>query len=164
VVYVDNDPIVLVHAHALLTGEPGTIDYIDGDLRDPLAILDRADDTLDLDQPVALMLLMTLQFILDDPYAIVATLVDALPSGSYLVISHPARDDEVGIANAATSKYNEKVATPMVRRTRAEIARFFDVLDLIEPGIVPLADWRPAPDDVAYGPSSPAFCGVARKP
>jgi hypothetical protein len=166
VVYVDNDPIVLVHAHALLTGEPGTVDYIDGDLRDPIGILQRAEQTLDLDQPVALMLLMTMQFILDpdDPYDVVKTLVDALPSGSYLVLSHPARDDEVGIANAATSKYNEKVATPMVRRTREQIARFFEGLEWIEPGLVPMPEWRPDGDQQAPAVFSPSFGGVARKP
>lgn len=167
VVYVDNDPIVLVHAHALLTGEPGTVNYIDADLRDPGSILQQAHQTLDFDQPIAVMLLMTLQFIADDedPCGIVRTLVEALPSGSYLVISHPARDDEVGIANAATSRYNEKVATPMTRRTREEIASFFDGLEFVEPGLGTLSAWRPEPGTSPRGPAqSPAFCAVARKP
>lgn len=166
VVYVDNDPIVLVHAHALLTGEPGTVDYLDADLRDPEDVLAQAERTLDFHQPIALMLLMTLQFIHgdDDAYDIVRVLVDALPPGSYVVISHPARD-ETGVANAATSKYNEKVATTMVRRTRDEIAKFFDGLELVEPGLVPMPQWRPEgtaqPTPGAY---SPAFCAMARKP
>jgi SAM-dependent methyltransferase len=166
VVYVDNDPIVLVHAHALLTGEPGTVDYVDADLRVPGDILRSAARTLDLDRPVALMLLMTLQFVRDDddPFAITRTLLDALAPGSYLVISHPARDDDVGIANAATSQYNEKVATPMTRRTKVEIARFFDGLQLVEPGIVPMVEWRPDPWEQVPRTYSPAYCGVARKP
>jgi SAM-dependent methyltransferase len=166
VVYVDNDPIVLVHAHALLTGEPGTVDYIDADLRDPGDILQNASRTLDLTRPVALMLLMTLQFIPDDddPLGILKTILDALAPGSYLVLSHPARDDEVGIANAATSQYNQKVATPMTRRTKAEITRFFDGLELVEPGIVPMVDWRPDPWELRPRTYSPAYCGVARKP
>jgi SAM-dependent methyltransferase len=166
VVYVDNDPIVLVHAHALLTGTPGTVDYIDADLRRPGSILQRAEKTLDFSQPIALMVLMTMQFIADgeDPHGIVRSLVDALPSGSYLVLSHPARDDEVGIANAATSRYNEKVATPMTRRTREEIARFFDGLEMLDPGLVAPADWRPGPGSPPASACSPAFCAVARKP
>ncbi|MBL8930429.1 MAG: SAM-dependent methyltransferase [Kineosporiaceae bacterium] len=164
VVYVDNDPIVLVHAHALLVGSPGTIAYLDADLHQPAEVLRRAGQTLDLDRPVGLLLLMTLQFLVEDAYDVLGELIGALAPGSYLAVSHPLRDDAVGIANAATSKYNEKVGTQMVRRTREEITRFFDGLELIEPGVVSLDQWRPAPD---AGPStdySPALCGVARKP
>ena len=164
VVYVDNDPIVLVHAHALLVGSPGTIAYLDADLRDPAAVLRRAAETLDLDRPVGLLLLMTLQFLMDDAHDLVRDLVAALAPGSYLVVSHPMRDDEVGIANAATSKYNEKVGTQMKRRTRDEITAFFEGLDLIEPGVVSLNEWRPAPGTSASVDYSPALCGVARKP
>ena len=166
VVYVENDPIVLVHAQALLTGEPGTVSYIDADVRDPAGILRTAGDTLDLSRPVALMLLMTLQFIdgSEDPYGIVATLLDALPSGSYLVASHPARDDSVGVANAATAKYNQMVSTKMTRRTRSEVAAFFTGLELLEPGIVHPAQWRPGDDPVDLSVLSPAYCAVARKP
>jgi len=166
VVYVDNDPIVLVHAHALLTGEPGTVAYIDADLRHPKTILRRAGETLDLDRPVAVMLLMTLPFVpdTDDPYGIVRDLMDAVPSGSYLVISHPARDDDVGVANQATARYNEKVATPMTRRTFTQIGRFFAGLELLDPGLVPLKDWHPDASDPLVGDVSPAFCGMARKP
>jgi hypothetical protein len=164
VVYVDNDPIVLVHAHALLTGDHGTVAYLDGDLREPAAILSQATRTLDFSQPIALMLLMTLQFIADeeDPYGIVATLLNELPSGSYLVISHPARDD--GMANAATAQYNERVATRMTRRSADEISSFFAGLDLLAPGIVGLQQWRPDPGDTVFAAVSPALCGVARKP
>jgi len=164
VVYVDHDPIVLVHAQALLTGEPGTVAYIDADLRDPECILQQAAQTLDLSKPVALMLLMTMQFIADEenPYGIVSTLLDALPSGSYLVLSHPARDD--GIANAATAAYNERVSTSMTRRTEAEVTAFFEGLELLEPGIVAPVDWRPEPTSEQTTGLSPAFAGVARKP
>jgi hypothetical protein len=112
------------------------------------------------------MLLMTLQFIdgSEDPYGIVATLLDALPSGSYLVASHPARDDSVGVANAATAKYNQMVSTKMTRRTRSEVAAFFTGLELLEPGIVHPAQWRPGDDPVDLSVLSPAYCGVARKP
>ena len=166
VVYVDHDPIVLAHAHALLTGEPGTVAYIDADLRDPDRILSEAGQTLDFAQPVAVMLLMTLQFIADreDPLGIVATLLGTLPSGSYLVISHPARDDEVGVANAATAQYNRMVSTPMTRRTLDEVTAVFADLELVEPGVVPLHQWRPDSPPPAAAQTSPAYCAVGRKP
>lgn len=167
VVYVDHDPIVLAHAQALLTGANGTIAYLQADLRDTAAILTDAARTLDLDQPVALLLLMTLQFIPDedDPWGIVRTLLDAVPAGSYLAVSHPIRDDEVGIANTATARYNERVATPMTRRTPDQVAAFAAGLELVEPGLVALADWRPdLAQDPVTGTPSPALCLVARKP
>lgn len=164
VVYVDNDPIVNVHAHALLTGEPGTVDYVHADMRDPANIMREAARTLDYSEPVALIILMTLQFITDeeDPYAIVRSMLAELPAGSYLVVSHPAVD-ESGIANRATAQYNEKVATSMKRRTHEEIAAFFEGLELVEPGVVTLHDWRPDDDPDAPRTKSPALGGVARK-
>jgi len=168
VVYVDNDPIVLVHARALLTGTPGTVDYVNGDIRDSQGILAAAARTFDLTRPVAVMLLMTLQFVLDedDPYGLVRQYLDAVPSGSHLVISHPASDggEHAVVANQATARYNQMVATPMKRRSRAEFDAFFDGLELVEPGVVPLSQWRPAPDDAAPERQSPAYCAVARKP
>ncbi|HEY6796525.1 MAG TPA: SAM-dependent methyltransferase [Kineosporiaceae bacterium] len=152
VVYVDNDPIVIIHARALLRGQAGRVTYVDADVRDVDGLLTRSRESLDLSQPVVVMLLMIMQFVPDeaDPYAIVRRLMDALPSGSHLALSHPARDDGLGIANTATQRYNERVATPMTRRSREEILRFFDGLTLIEPGLVQLPDWRPdqpvAPD------------------
>ena len=164
VVYVDNDPIVNVHAHALLTGDPGTIAYIEADMRDPGRIMREAGALLDYSRPVALMILMTLQFVADedDPYGIVRSMLDELPPGSYLVVSHPVVD-ETGIANRATAQYNEKVATSMKRRTPAEVGAFFDGLELVEPGLVTMHDWRPDDPD-APRTASPAVCGVARKP
>ena len=164
VVYVDNDPIVHVHAHALLTGEPGTVDYVHADMRDPAAVMEASARTLDHSRPVALVILMTLQFVSDDekPYEIVRTMLDQLPSGSYLVVSHPAID-ETGVANRATAQYNQNVATAMTRRSKEQIAAFFEGLELVEPGVVVPHDWRPD-DPEAPRTASPAFCGVARKP
>jgi hypothetical protein len=166
VVYVDNDPIVLVHAHALLTGAPGTVSYIDADITEPAAVLQEAAGTLDFGAPVAVLLLMTLQFVTgdDDPYALVRTLLDAVPSGSFLVISHPASDVDES-ANEGTRTYNTMVSTSMARRSAQEVARFFDGLELIEPGIVQLPHWRPGPDDtVPVGVQVPAYAAVGRKP
>jgi hypothetical protein len=168
VVYVDFDPIVLAHARALLTGAPGTVAYIQADLRDSSAILAEAARTMDYRQPVAVMLLMTLQFVPDedDPYGLVKTYLDAVPSGSYLVVSHPASDGgaPAAVASKGTARYNEMVATKMKRRSREEVLRFFDGLDILEPGLVSMAQWRPDDGDPVPQRLSPAYCAVARKP
>jgi S-adenosyl methyltransferase len=164
IVYVDNDPIVLLHAQALLKSTPeGACDYIQADLRDPDTILARAARTIDFGRPVALMLLAVLQFILDeqDPYGLVSRLVAALPSGSYLVISHPT-DDFNPNRGESMKVYNERSADQAVVRDKAATARFFDGLELLEPGVVPVAQWRPDSDLTAARPSS-MWCGVARK-
>ena len=165
IVYVDNDPIVLLHAQALLKSTPeGACDYIQADLRDPDAILAAAARTIDFGRPVALMLLAVLQFILDeqDPYGLVSQLVAALPSGSYLVISHPT-DDFNPNKGESMKVYNERSADQAVVRDKAATTRFFDGLELLEPGVVPVARWRPDSDLTAARPSS-MWCGVARKP
>jgi hypothetical protein len=165
VVYVDNDPIVLLHAQALLASTPeGACDYLQADLRDPDAILTRAARTIDLGRPVALMLLAVLQFIPDDqgPHELVARLVAVLPPGSYLVLSHPT-DDFNPNKGESMKVYNERSADQAVVRGQAATARFFAGLDLIEPGVVPVARWRPESDITAARPSS-MWCGVARKP
>jgi S-adenosyl methyltransferase len=164
VVYVDNDPIVLAHARALLTSASGKTAYIDADLRDTAAVLDQAARTLDLSQPVAVMLIAVLHLIPDgdDPWGIVAALMRAVPPGSYLVISHPASDVEAPSAAQAASRYNELVASPMRRRSKGEVNRFFDGLDMVEPGLVQLHQWRPAGGDMV-APSS-GYGGMARKP
>ena len=165
IVYVDNDPIVLRHAQALLTSTPeGACDYVQADLRDPETILAEGARTLDFGRPVALMLLAVLQFALDedDPYGLVARLLAALPAGSYLVISHPT-DDFNPDKGESMRVYNERSAEQAVVRDRAETARFFDGLDLLDPGVVPVAGWRPDSDETAAKPSS-MWCGVARKP
>ena len=165
IVYVDNDPIVLRHAQALLTSTPeGACDYIQADLSAPETILADAARTLDFDRPVALMLLAVLQFALDeqDPYGLVARLTAALPSGSYLVISHPTDDFNPNRGESMTV-YNERSVDQAVVRDKAETARFFDGLDLLDPGVVPVAEWRPDSDATAAKPSS-MWCGVASKP
>jgi hypothetical protein len=167
VVYADNDPIVLIHAKELLAGAPeGATQYVEGDLRDPAAILRAAARTLDVTRPVALMLLGVLHLIQDseDPYRIVADLMDALPPGSYLAISHPASDIHVAAQAEAQKRYNERVSTPQTLRNRAEVTRFFDGLDLVPPGVVYVHAWRPDPGDVPPSDGVSAHGGVARKP
>ena len=166
VVYVDNDPIVLTHARALLAGSPeGSIQYFDSDVRDVASIIGAAAKTLDFTQPMALLLLGVLHLVQDaeGPYELVATLMDALPSGSYLVISHPASDIHPGQAEAQR-RYNERVSTPQTLRTRAEVSRFFEGLDLVPPGLVYVHTWRPGPDDIVPPNGVSAYGGVARKP
>jgi S-adenosyl methyltransferase len=161
IVYVDNDPIVLAHARALLDSSPeGATAYLDADIRDPEKILHDAARTLDFGQPVALITLLVLHFIpdADDPWGIVSRLVDAVPSGSYLVMSHGTLDFDPG-GGPGTDRYNERVPTQMIPRPRAEIARFFDGLDLIEPGLVALADWRAEPGQMGHI----AYAAVGRK-
>ena len=149
VVYVDYDPIVLAHARALLisNGE-GATEYIDSDLRDTGTILSQAAQLLDFAKPVAVTLLSILHAVLDadDPYAIVATLMDAIPSGSYLAISHGASDliDPEALQGLYDS-FKDNVQQQFQWRTREEMARFFKGMDLVEPGLVRVDDWRPEP-------------------
>jgi hypothetical protein len=167
VVYTDNDPIVLAHARALLTSsELGATAYLDIDLRDTDKLVEQAAQTLDLGQPVAVMLLGVLHLISDDedPWGIVARLVDAVPSGSYLVITHPASDLLPETQGEASRRYNQNVATHQTLRSRAEVARFFDGLELLEPGLVQWHQWRPEAGDAAPDDFKSGHCGVARKP
>jgi S-adenosyl methyltransferase len=164
IVYVDNDPIVLTHARALLTSTPqGATSYIEADLRDVEKILREAADTLDFDQPIAITLLMILMLV-DNPYDIVARLVDAVPSGSYLVISHPAGDVDTGQISRAYDRLNERMGDVQgTLRTHEEVAGFFDGLEMVPPGLVQLHRWRPDPGaDVSY--QIPAYAGIGRKP
>jgi trans-aconitate methyltransferase len=166
IVYVDNDPIVLSHARALLASTPqGATQYIDGDLREGRHILDQAARTLDFGQPVALMLLGILHLIQDSeaPYEIVSGLMDELPAGSYLAISHPASDIHPSQAEAQ-KRYNERVSTPQTLRSRDEVARFFEGLEMVPPGLVYVHTWRPGPGDIAPADGVSAHGGVARKP
>jgi hypothetical protein len=114
------------------------------------------------------MVLMTLQFVPDedDPYGLVKTYMDAVAPGSFLVVSHPASDGGAPAvaANRGTARYNQLVATKMTRRSREEVMRFFDGLEILEPGLVPMAQWRPEPGDRIPDRLSPAHCAVARKP
>ena len=163
VVYVDNDPIVLAHARALLTSDPrGATAYIDADVREPATILDAAARTLDFDRPVAVMLLGILNFVTDDTQAqeLVAALTEAVPVGSYLVISHPTREVNPEAVDRAVAMWNDGGAAPMAVRDPAQIARFFAGWQLVEPGLVTCSQWRPDGND-----TSPAseYAGVARK-
>jgi hypothetical protein len=167
VVYTDNDPIVLAHARALLTSNRlGATAYLDIDLRDTGKLLARAADTLDFTQPIAIMLLGVLHLISDDedPWRIVATIMDAVPSGSYLVITHPASDLLPETRREASRRYNQNVATHQTLRSYDEVARFFDGLEVLEPGLVQWHLWRPNPDDAAPAGFKSGHCGVARKP
>ncbi|MFD7818496.1 SAM-dependent methyltransferase [Streptomyces sp. NPDC059785] len=146
VVYVDNDPVVLAHARALLTSGPeGRTDYIDADLKQPAQILEQAAGTLDLSEPLALVLAAILHFIEDDEaYAIVRELVDVLPSGSRLVLSHLTEDLNPENVRAVARTYHERGFT-FVLRTKAEVERFFteNGLEIEEPGVVPAHHWHP---------------------
>ena len=168
VVYVDNDPLVLTHARALLTSAPpGVTAYIDADVHRPSRIIDTAAETLDFSQPVGVMMLGILNFVLDtgEAAAIVNHVMDAVPSGSYLVVSHPTLELG-GEANAEAMRFwNEHATPPITARSRAEISLFFAGLDLLEPGLVPCTQWRPDPVDIGVpGPEVPHYGAVALKP
>ncbi|MBC6456690.1 SAM-dependent methyltransferase [Actinomadura sp. HBU206391] len=166
VVYVDNDPLVLAHARALLRSTPeGATDYLDADLRDPEKILDAAARTLDFSEPVALMLLAVMHLVTDDEeaYEIVRRLLAALPSGSHLVLAHACIDAEP--TRTAVRAYNDSgIPTPIKGRSQSEIAKFFDGLELVEPGVVSCPHWRPEPNPWGTPAEVMTFCGVARKP
>jgi hypothetical protein len=166
IVYVDNDPIVLVHARALLVGSPqGVTDYIEADARDPEKILQEAARTLDFEQPIAVMMLGILNHIVDDEqaHAIVNRLLDAVPSGSYLVIGHPTAEVHGEAMEESMRLWNERGGTPIKSRNRHELAAFFDRLELLEPGVVSCSQWRPGPDEEIREMVS-EFCAVGRKP
>jgi len=165
IVYVDNDPVVLTHARALLTSDPaGATDYIDADLRHPLRILEGAARTLDFERPVAVMLMAILQHVSDDedPYQVVATLRDALPPGSYLALSHPASDIDAEAMAKMAEILNQMMAEKVTFRGRAAVSRFFDGLELVEPGLVQASKWRPGSDAEAASPAA-LWAGVALK-
>ncbi len=168
IVYVDNDPVVLLHAHALLVGTAeGSTDYIDADLRDPEQIVRAAAKTLDFTQPIAVLLLGVLGHITDDGQAqsIVRRLLEAVPPGSYLVLSDGTDVIHGPAGEAAQQDYNDSGAVPYCLRSPEQIARFFDGLELVEPGLVSCPRWRP--DLSPFGGEPPevdAFCAVGRKP
>jgi hypothetical protein len=163
IVYVDNDPIVL--AHALLASSPqGATAYLDADFRNTDAILAEAAALVDFSEPVAVMLIGLLHCVpdADDPVGIVNRILAAVPSGSYLVIAHPASDIHPEQIGTAANQLNQVMAEPVTLRTRDEVARFFDGLDLLEPGLVQLHRWRATPADP--GAELANYGGVARKP
>ena len=167
VVYSDHDPHVLAHARALLVGtQEGATDYIDADLRDPELILREAGRTLDFDQPIALMLMGILGHITDDDeaYSLVRQLVTALPSGSYLVLSDDTNVIHTETMDEMVRQWNETGQNPRVNRTPEKIGKFFEGLDLLEPGVVSVAHWRPDNVEVGKIIEVDDFCGVGRKP
>ncbi|HEY2669488.1 MAG TPA: SAM-dependent methyltransferase [Rugosimonospora sp.] len=168
VVYVDNDPLVLVHARALLTSsERGATDYVDADVHDPDAILAGAVPTLDFTRPVAITMLGVLNFVMDTDEArnIVHRFMDAVPSGSYLALTHPTVELG-GESNAEAMAFWNKNADPPIRtRTGAEIGRFLTGLDLVEPGLVSCSLWRPEAGSNGDVPGRvPQYGVVGRKP
>jgi hypothetical protein len=165
IVYVDNDPVVLAHARALLTTTPdGATDYIDADLRQAEQILAKAAKTLDFSKPVAVMLMAILQHLseADDPYQVVGTLMAAVPPGSYLVISHPASDIHAAEMAAMAAQLNKMMAEKVTFRAKDEVAPFFTGLELVEPGMTNVPDWRPETEEEAASPAA-LWAGVARK-
>ena len=165
IVYVDNDPIVLAHGRALLDSTPqGATAYIQADARDTGTILREAAPTLDFSQPVAVMMLAVLHFIpdSDDPPGIVSRLMDGVPPGSCLTITEATCDIDTERMTRAVGEFNtQRVAAQFIPRTRAEILRYFAGLDLVDPGLVPVPQWRASADPAK---PIPAYAGVGRKP
>jgi len=166
IVYVDNDPIVLNHAQALLTSTPeGACAYIDADIRDTAKIVKDAANVLDFSQPVAVCLIMILQFVPDDddPWQIARALMDSVPSGSYLAVAHPASDVDQEVGPALRQLSTRMGGTRAAPRSHQQVSEFFGGLEMVDPGLVQLHRWRPGPgvdgtrDLAAYG-------GVGRKP
>jgi hypothetical protein len=172
IVYVDYDPIVLAHAHALLSGtSEGATDFVQADLREPDVILEKAERTLDFDEPVAVILMSMLHFVGDEdhPGQVVDKLMERVPSGSYLLLSHMSTEIQAGVQGLVRSAdENPNTTYRFFMRSRADIAEYFHGLEMVEPGLVPIDEWRPdvPPPDV-YPPGvqkPPSYGGLARKP
>jgi O-methyltransferase involved in polyketide biosynthesis len=168
IVYVDNDPLVLVHARALLTSSPqGATDYIDADLHDPDTILRRAAETLDFSQPVAIMLLGVMHFISDDDQLqhIVDRLLAAVPSGSHIAVANTTTAVNGETTAEAVRVWNIDAEPKLKLRTPERIAEFFTGLEVVEPGWVSCSRWRPEPrDDGSLPVEVDQWCGIVRKP
>jgi hypothetical protein len=165
VVYVDRDPIVLAHAHQLLRGTPeGTTRYIQGELREPEEILAQAGQTLDFSRPAAVLIFGVLHFFsdADDPVRTVSRTMELLAPGSYLALSHLACDVEGKDISEPFSRLNSEMAESVVLRTREEVTALFGGLQIVEPGVVQLPEWRPDPESAPARPL-PMWCAVARK-
>lgn len=170
VVYVDFDPIVLAHAHTLMESTPeGAATFVVADLRDRDTVLDGARQQLDLARPIGLLMFTILHNVLDseDPWAIVARYLDALPSVSYLAITHLTGDFNPEEMARGKEALDERMAEPFVMRARDDILRFFDGTDLVEPGLVPINDWHlelpPSPPERPGSVAPPIYGGVGRK-
>jgi hypothetical protein len=163
IVYVDNEPVVIAHATALLVSTPeGRCDYIQADVRDASAILTGAARTLDFTKPIAVLMLQLLHFVPDedDPYGIVQRIMEPLPAGSFLVMAHGPSDVNRRASEELTKMSKASVVTLRLR-SRDEVARFFDGLELIGPGLVSGAEWMDMtlPDNVTFG-----YSAVGKKP
>ncbi|MFJ6983591.1 MULTISPECIES: SAM-dependent methyltransferase [unclassified Streptomyces] len=169
VVYCDNDPIVLAHAAALLRSTPeGVTEYLQADVRDPATVMEGARKILDLDRPVALSLIALLHFVpdTDGAHELVGRLLAELPSGSYLVMTHATADFTPEESAAATAKL-KAAGISLALRSRTEFARFFDGLELVEPGVSVVPDWHPELGEPVPGQEDgviPGYGAVARKP
>jgi len=167
VVYVDYDPVVLAHARALLTShEAGATEYIDADLRDTDKILGPAARLLDFTKPVAVTMLMILHVIpdSDDPQALVAAVMDAMPSGSYLALSHLGAELLAGEAKQGFEDVVSRSAQQQyIGRNREQLERFFAGMDLVAPGLVRVEEWRPDPAGTDETGRSALWCALARK-
>jgi hypothetical protein len=164
IVYVDNDPVVLTHARALLrSSTEGVTSYIDADARDPGKIIAGAQDILDFGQPVAIVMIDVLNFIegTREVGTIIRTLLDAVPPGSYIALMQPAVDEGLLVAQR---RWNQISPIPVWLRDRREVASWLDDLELAEPGIVDVNKWRPADGDPEYPDGMPLYGAVARKP
>ncbi|HUC57354.1 MAG TPA: SAM-dependent methyltransferase [Streptosporangiaceae bacterium] len=167
IVYVDNDPIVLAHANALLRSHPsGLCAYVAADARDTRAVLDAASATLDFSQPIAVIMLGLLHFITDedDPYSLPRRYLDACCPGSYLALSHASSDIGGNGQPQATRRYNARAITPITLRSREQVGRFFDGLDLVPPGITALGQWTPDGEAAATVTALPTYTALAVKP
>lgn len=166
IAYVDNDPMVLSHARALMKSAPGgAVGYVDADVRDPGAIVAGAGGTLDFSRPVAVMLLFTLAYVEDpEAVAVVRSLMEAVPSGSHVAIYHLASDLDPALEEAARQWNKMMPGQPLTLRSRSEVAGLVAGLDLVSPGLVPITEWHPAPDDPSFERTVPVHGVLARKP
>ncbi len=163
--YADNDPMVLAHARALLRGAPeGRTAYLDADVRDPDAILSAAAEVLDFSQPVAVMLVAILHFVSEDedPAGIINRLMAEMPPGSSLTISHVPSDMHATAMKAMGDRLNRLLAQRSTYRSREQVTKLFEGLELVEPGVVPIQEWRPATPEEASAAAA-MWGGVAFK-
>ena len=166
IVYADNDPVVLTHAQALLRSTPeGACAYLDADLREPGQILAAAAETLDFSKPVGVMLIAVMQFIADDDdaRAITGQLLAGCAPGSFLTMTHPARDVDAGQVSEMVRRLNESVAEKVTTRDHDGVVRLFDGLELVPPGVVRAPQWRPESELAEASPAA-LWAGVGRKP
>ena len=167
ITYVDNDPMVLSHARALLKSAPGgAVGYVDADVRDPATIVEGAKSILDFSQPIAVMLLFTLSYVQDAAEAaeVVSSLAGAVPSGSYFAIYHLASDLDVSMEEAARMWNKMMPSQAITPRSRAEITSLTAGLVPVPPGLAPIIEWRPSPDDPRFEHVIPVHGMVARRP